>query len=197
MKAALKESEKSGKKAKAVTTQKPVRPDKPPPKGEGKPGCCQKVGCHQKITGWTKTNRWKLCATCLLNVRTKGITVKLRDGSEFEPRKHAHALICQMDKADCLEGDIAKRMSEHAHEIHEAKAMKVEKTEKAKSSKRKVAVDQEADSDNEPSLNALKNSKSAQKKPRVTPSVKAGTDARVFIQQQMRKKAIEKGMNSD
>jgi hypothetical protein len=196
MKAALSQSEKSGKKqAKAVTTRE--RQGNPKPKAEGKPqkpGHCQKVGCSHKITGWTQQNRWKLCATCLLEVRTKGTAAKLRDGSEFKPRIDGHALICAMNKAGVLEGEIAKKISKHADDIHTKKSQKAEKLA-MRAEKRKLATDQEDESDGEPSLNALKNSKRATKKTRLAAMAQIGKDARTFIQKS-RAKVIE-GMDSD
>ena len=34
-----------------------------------KPGHCQVIGCGRKIDKWTKENKWRLCANCLLNSR--------------------------------------------------------------------------------------------------------------------------------
>ena len=49
----------------------------------GKQGFCQKVGCGRKIERWTKQNNWKLCGTCLLEVKSTGNPVKLVDGSTW------------------------------------------------------------------------------------------------------------------
>jgi hypothetical protein len=195
MRAALTQSERGGKKAKAVTTKQ--KQGKPKPKAAVQPqkeGHCQKVGCNHKILGWTQQNRWKLCATCLLEVRTKGKAVKLRDGGEFLPRIDSHALVCAMAKAGVLEGEIADTMSEHADEIHAKKAQKAERLAK-RAGKRKLAADRENDSEGEPSLHELKNSKKATKKIRFDAASMAGKDARTFIQK-ARAKRIE-GMDSD
>ena len=99
-----------------------------------------------------------------------------------------------MNKAGVLEGEIAKKISKHADDIHTKKSQKAEKLA-MRAEKRKLATDQEDESDGEPSLNALKNSKTAIKKTRFAAVAQIGKDARSFIQKS-RSKAIE-DMDSD
>jgi hypothetical protein len=89
-----------GKTAKAANTGR--TPSKSNPKkveGCEKGGSCQRVGCNQKIQGWTKVNNWKLCSTCILEVRTKGNAVPLKDGSTFAPRKEGDKQLAAMATA--------------------------------------------------------------------------------------------------
>lgn len=90
-----------GKTAKAATGRKPPYSNsKPKSEGCEKGGTCQKVGCNQKVQGWTKSNNWKLCSTCILEVRTKGKSVPLKDGSTFAPRREGDKLLAAMATAN-------------------------------------------------------------------------------------------------
>ena len=54
------------------------------------PGKCWATGCQQKVVGWTSTNNWKLCGTCLLKLKGSGIPIKLKDGNTFGSKSKAY-----------------------------------------------------------------------------------------------------------
>ena len=54
------------------------------------PGKCWATGCQQKVAGWTNTNNWKLCGTCLLKLKGSGIPIKLKDGNDFGSKSKAY-----------------------------------------------------------------------------------------------------------
>ena len=47
------------------------------------PGKCWAKGCQQKVVGWTSTNNWKLCGTCLLKIKGDQKRLPLKDGTTF------------------------------------------------------------------------------------------------------------------
>ena len=54
------------------------------------PGKCWATGCGQKVVGWTSSNNWKLCGTCLLKLKGSGIPIKLKDGNSFGSKAKAY-----------------------------------------------------------------------------------------------------------
>lgn len=89
-------------------------------KGDSKPkhnspggqrqGQCQVCDCNRTIMGWTKANNWKLCGTCLLEVRTSGSPKKLKDGSEWGSKKKALSAIADRVQAGTSTKGFAKAL---------------------------------------------------------------------------------------
>jgi hypothetical protein len=128
-------------------------------KGDGKPkhsnspggqrqGQCQVCDCNRTIMGWTKANNWKLCGTCLLEVRTSGSPKQLKDGSEWGSKKKALAGIAERVQAGTSTKGFAKALK-----VARDFEFPVDKTKKKKNAKDKkrgaksAQLDEEEDTD--------------------------------------------------
>ena len=82
----------------------------PLPSNSDKPGYCQVVGCTQKVQGYTPSNNWKVCGTCLLKVRSTNKPVNLRNGNTWGTARSAvDILIARVDKGIDIEGCPARK----------------------------------------------------------------------------------------
>lgn len=88
-----------------------------------KPGFCMKKGCGRKIEKYKQGCGWKLCSTCLLEVRKTGKSAQLTDGTEWTLHK---ALSClgQMRANGVSNIPESKRHPGGAHQAKRAMSLK-------------------------------------------------------------------------
>jgi hypothetical protein len=58
-------------------------------------GFCEAKGCELKIECWASNKHWKLCATCLLNLKSTNNPIRLKDGSTFGGGKKGLPQACE------------------------------------------------------------------------------------------------------
>jgi hypothetical protein len=87
---ALLKEVQSLKSAMAANRGGPKHTPTPTHNGGKKPNVCKVVGCVRTIVGHTSANNWRVCGTCLLQLRGDGKPLKLEDGSLFGQSKKAN-----------------------------------------------------------------------------------------------------------
>jgi uncharacterized protein YukE len=86
-------------------------------------GFCEAKGCDLKIDGWASNKHWKLCATCLLNLKSTNTPIKLKDGGTFGGGKKGFPKACQ--------AQVDKTLTTTESSTLKAKAAKAEASAKA------------------------------------------------------------------
>ena len=90
-----------------------------------KPGFCQAKGCSAKIVGYTPSNLWKVCGTCLLKCKETGNEIKLVNGDVWGARKKAKAMLATMQSEGIEPSESKVHSAKKRKELEEDKPTKV------------------------------------------------------------------------
>lgn len=88
---AMKQIAELKKAMRADTPHNPGSRTKPLNTTNTKPGYCHVVKCNNKVQGYTSTNGWKVCGTCLLHLRSTNVPLKLKEGGTWGTAKLANS----------------------------------------------------------------------------------------------------------
>ena len=116
------------------------------------PGMCQVVKCKNKVQGYSSQNKWKICGTCLLKVRSTDKPVTLRSGDTWGTARAAvNQLVHRVEKGGAPKNcPNLKALKAQAHELKDDPASRKAKraeAKAAKAAKAKAKRDREDDID--------------------------------------------------
>ena len=142
---AMKQIAELKKAMRADTPHNPSSHSKPLNTSNTKPGFCHVVKCNNKVQGYTSSNGWKVCGTCLLHLRSTNVPLKLKEGGTWGTARTANSQMKVRVSAGADEGlPSLKALKAHANRKRKRETDRAAKAALAKDKDEGSESDEEA-----------------------------------------------------